>query len=170
MWGALTGAGASLAGGILGSRSASKAARRKEALLNKMESENQSWYERRMNEDCTQTAEAVNAMRLARENADRGVRRSEGVAAVMGGTDEGVALAKQAANEAVGETLANIAAQGTARKDAVESQYQSQKNNINSQRLGTYDARANAAAQIGGSIMKTGMGMVADDVMNMFKG
>jgi hypothetical protein len=170
MWEALIGAGASVAGGILGGRAAAKAARKKAALLDKMDRENQSWYDRRMNEDYTQTAEAVNAMRMMRENADRSVKRSEGVAAVMGGTDESVAQAKAAANEAVGNTLANIAAQGTAQKNAVESQYLSQKNNINSQRLGAYDAQAAAAAQAGGAAMQAGMGLVQDSVMrNMFK-
>lgn len=170
MWEALIGAGASVAGGILGGRASAKAARKKAALLDKMDRENQSWYDRRMNEDYTQTAEAVNAMRLMRENADRSVKRSEGVAAVMGGTDESVAQAKAAANEAVGNTLANIAAQGTAQKNAVESQYLSQKNNINSQRLGAYDAQAAAAAQAGGAAMQAGMGLVQDSVMrNMFK-
>lgn len=164
MWGALIGAGVSLAGGILGGRAARKAARRKEALLNKMEQENQSWYDRRYNEDYTQTAEALNAMRLMRENADRNVKRSEGVAAVMGGTDESVAQAKAAANEAVGNTLANIAAQGTAQKNAVESQYLNTKANINSQRLGTYDAQAQAAAQAGSQLMGAGMGLVKDDI------
>lgn len=174
MWGALIGAGASIAGGILGGSAAKKAARRKAALLDKMERENQSWYDRRYNEDYTQTAEALNAMRLMREQADKSVKRSEGVAAVMGGTDESVAQAKAAANEAVGNTLANIAAQGTAQKNAVESQYQSQKNNINAQRMGVYDAQAASAAQAGGAVMQAGMGLVQDDLKysalkNMFK-
>jgi hypothetical protein len=174
MWGALIGAGASIAGGLLGGSAAKKAARRKEALLNKMESENQSWYDRRYNEDYTQTAEALNAMRMMREQADKSVKRSEGVAAVMGGTDESVAQAKAAANEAIGNTLANIAAQGTARKNAVESQYLAQKQNINNARAGIYDAQAQAAAQAGSAVMQAGMGLVQDDLKysamkNMFK-
>ena len=170
MWEALIGAGVSLAGGILGGRAAAKAARKKAALLDKMERENQSWYDRRYNEDYTQTAEAVNAMRLMRENADRNVKRSEGVAAVMGGTDESVAQAKAAANEAVGNTLANIAAQGTAQKNAVESQYLNTKSNINGQRMGIYDAQSQAAAQAGSAAMQAGMGLVQDSIMrNMFK-
>ena len=170
MWGALIGAGVSLAGGILGGRAAKKAARRREALLNKMEQENQSWYDRRYNEDYTQTAEALNAMRLMRENADRSVKRSEGVAAVMGGTDESVAQAKAAANEAVGNTLANIAAQGTAQKNAVESQYLQTKQNIANARGDMYAAQAAQAAQAGSQIMGAGLDLVKDDVMNMFKG
>jgi hypothetical protein len=174
MWGALIGAGASIAGGILGGSAARKAARKKEALLNKMENENQSWYDRRYNEDYTQTAEALNAMRLMREQADKSVKRSEGVAAVMGGTDESVAQAKAAANEAVGNTLANIAEQGTAQKNAVESQYMQQKQNINNARANMYDAQAQAAAQAGSAVMQAGLGMVQNDLKysameNMFK-
>ena len=170
MWPSLIGIGAGAAGSILAGRAAKKAARRKDALLNKMEADNQNWYNRRYNEDYTQTAEAVNAMRLMRENADRNVKRSEGVAAVMGGTDESVAQAKAAANEAVGNTLANIAAQGTAQKNAVESQYLSKKDSINNARMGVADAQAQAAAQAGSQIMNAGMGLVQMDVMrNMFK-
>lgn len=170
MWGAIIGAGAALAGGILGGRAASKAARRKEALLNQMESDNQSWYDRRYNEDYTQTAEALNMMRIAREQAEKRVKRADGIAGVMGGADERVAQEKEAANEVIGNTAANIASHGTARKDAVESQYLQTKNNINQQRMGVYDAKAAAAAQAGSGLMQAGMGMVQNDVLaNMFK-
>ena len=170
MWKALIGVGAGVAGGILAGRAAKKEARRQAAMLDKMEKDNRSFYDRRMNQDYTQTAEAVNAMRLMRENADESVKRSEGTAAVMGGTDESVAQAKAAANKAVGDTVANIAAQGQAQKNAVESQYLSQKNAIDNARLGVAAQQAQAAAQAGSQIGQAGMGLVQMDVMkNMFK-
>lgn len=174
MWSALIGAGAGIAGGIIAGNAAKKAAKKKAALLDKMEKDNENWYNKRINEDYTQTAEAVNAMRLARENADRSIQRAEGVAAVMGGTDESVALQKASASEGVGNTLANIASQATARKNAVESQYLQTKQGIDNSKMAIYDAQAQAAAQAGGQVMGAGMGMVQDYAKysmakNMFK-
>lgn len=170
MWASLVGAGAGVLGGVLGGIASSKAARKKNSLLSKIEQDNQNWYDRRYNEDYTQTADAVNAMRLARENADRGVRRAENMSAVSGATDESVAQAKAAANESVGNTLASIAAQGTQQKNQIESQYLQQKNSINQQRLGVYDQQAAQAAQAGGAMMNAGMGLLQTDMLkNMFK-
>ncbi len=48
----------------------------------------------------------------------------------MGGTDESVAAAKAANNEALATATTNIAVNGEARKDAIESQYQQTDANI----------------------------------------
>lgn len=47
-----------------------------------------------------------------------------GAQAVMGGTEESVAAAKAANNQALADATAQIAVNGERRKDAVEQQYQ----------------------------------------------
>ena len=62
-------------------------------------------------------------MRRAQEVQDKYVKRAEGAAAVGGGTDASVALAKENANKAVSDTIANVAAQDTVRKQRVADQH-----------------------------------------------
>lgn len=51
----------------------------------------------------------------------------------MGGTEESVAAAKAANNEALAQATTNIAVNGEARKDAIESQYLQTDANIQQQ-------------------------------------
>ena len=97
MIGAIVGAASSLASGIAGGIKARKAARKANAVLDKQAKENEDWFNRRYNEDYTQSAEAQAALTKARELADEQYRKASGTAAVVGATDESVAQAKKAA-------------------------------------------------------------------------
>ena len=58
---------------------------------------------------------------------------AEGSAAVMGGTDESTAAAKEANNKALADVTGEINAEADARKDQIEQQYQSKKADLNNQ-------------------------------------
>lgn len=58
-------------------------------------------------------------MRRAQEVQDSYVRKADGAAAVGGGTAAATAMAKEAANKTMGDTIANIGAKDTARKQQV---------------------------------------------------
>lgn len=150
------GAGLGFAGrvgsAIFGGSKASKAAKEANKLIERQQKENQAWYDRRYHEDYSQTAEAQNLMNYAREQAEKQFRRAEGAAAVAGATDESVARAKQSANEMLSQTASNIAAQGTARKDAIEQQYLNTKNALTEQQVANLQQKAqNISAAAGQS-------------------
>lgn len=132
-------------------------------MLDKKERENQAWYDRRYNEDYTQSAEAQAALNRAREYANESIRRAEGTQAVMGGTDEAVAEARQKANEAVANATTAIASQATARKDAVESQYKTTQDGITDARIGVQNQQAQNSAQAGQNALNAGMGLAMAD-------
>lgn len=132
MIGSIIGAASSLVSGIAGGIKARKAARKANAVLDKHAKENEEWFNRRYNEDYTQSAEAQAALNRARELADEQYKNTSGTAAVVGATDEAIAQAKKAANEVISDTAGSIASNATARKDAVESQYLGTKNNTSS--------------------------------------
>ena len=156
MIGSIVGAASSLASGIAGGIKARKAARKANAVLDKQAKENEDWFNRRYNEDYTQSAEAQAALTKARELADEQYRKASGTAAVVGATDESVAQAKKAA-------ASGIATNATARKDAVESQYLNTKNNISNQRLSIYNQQAANATQAANQGLQAGMGLVGAD-------
>ena len=115
---------ASLAAGIgaslFGASKAKKAARRAQAENQYRTNAEKAWYDKNYNTDYLDTKAGQNLMRRAQEVQDEYVRKADGAAAVGGGTAASVAMAKEAANKAIGDTIANVAAQDTARKQHVE--------------------------------------------------
>ncbi len=157
----------SLASSVFGGSKAAKAQEEANRLLEQQKRENQAWYERRYNEDPTQTASAQNMIRMAKDAADRQYRRAEGAAAVAGGTDEAVAQAKEAGNRMVADAVANIAAQGTARRDAIEGQYRQADAALTQQQIaakqGKAQAISGAAGQAAGAFGNVAGGLLSTE-------
>lgn len=112
--------GASIFGGIKNA----KAMKEVQANLEQQKKDNQNWYDRRYNEDSTQRADAQRLLTMTEESIKNRNKQAAGAAAVMGGTEESVAAAKAANNQALTETMSQISAQADARKDAIEQQFQ----------------------------------------------
>lgn len=132
-------------------------------MLDKKEQQNEAWYNRRYNEDYTQSAEAQAALNKAREYANESIKRAEGTQAVMGGTDEAVANAKEAAAEAVANATTAIASQATAMKDAVDAQYRQTQDAIDNARIGIQNQQAQNSAQAGGQALQAGLNLAMAD-------
>ena len=115
---------ASLALGIgsslFGANKAKKAARRAQAENQYRTNAEKAWYDKNYNTDYLDTKAGQNLMRRAQEVQDEYIRKADGAAAVGGGTAASVAQAKESANKAMGDTIANIAAQDTSRKQHVD--------------------------------------------------
>lgn len=131
--GGAIGAGLGAVGSIFGGISASKAMKRVKKNLQEQRKKNQDWYNRRYNEDATQRADAQAILTKTEDSIRNRNRQAAGVQAVMGGTEESVAAAKAANNEALAQATTNIAVNGEARKDAIESQYLQTDANIQQQ-------------------------------------
>lgn len=117
--GSAIGAVGSIFGGIKASKAMKKAKRNIEAQRQK----NQNWYDRRYNEDYTQRADAQRILTQTEESIKNRNKQAAGMQAVMGGTDESVAAAKEANNKALADTTSQIAADAEARKDNIEATY-----------------------------------------------
>ena len=124
----LIGSAIGAVGGIFGGISASKAMKKMKSNVEEQRRKNQDWYDRRFNEDATQRADAQRILTQTEESIKRRNKQAAGTAAVMGGSDEGVALAKAANNEALADATAQIAAGADARKDSIEATYMQNDN------------------------------------------
>lgn len=131
--GGAIGTGLGAVGSIFGGISASKAIKRVKKNLQEQQKKNQDWYNRRYNEDATQRADAQAILTKTEESIRNRNKQAAGVQAVMGGTEESVAAAKAANNEALAQAATNIAVNGEARKDAIEGQYLQTDANIQQQ-------------------------------------
>lgn len=140
-------AAAGLASSVLGGMSASKAARRAERRQREREAEENAYFTRRYNEDYADTAAGQNLIRRAKDYARENWRRAAGAQAVAGGTDAAAAMAKEAGNKMVGDTLANIAAQDTAKKSQIDAQHNAARQQFAQLDMQRDAARAQAIAQ-----------------------
>lgn len=137
------GAGMSILGGL----SSANAAKRAEKLRQEQDAKNAAWFNRKYNESYIDTAAGRNAIRQAIDYGKRQTQRAEGAAAVTGGTDAAVAQAKEGANRMVGDTIGNLAAQDTARKEQAEATYLRQQEQSTAQQMSNMQTKAAGIAQ-----------------------
>lgn len=140
-------AGASLASSIFGGAKSAKAARRARKTLENERLQTEAERRRKMNEDYIDTAAGQNLLRVARDERDRLWKRTQGAAAVAGGTDAAVALAKESGNRMMGETIASIAGADTRRKDTIDATYRADLARINQQDRAYDQAESQAIAE-----------------------
>ena len=155
--GGYLGIGASIFGGV----SASKAMKKVKQNLEGRVKENQSWYDRRYNEDATQRADAQRILTLTNENIRQRNQNAAGAQAVMGGTDESVAAAKAANNQALAEAASQIAAAGERRKDQIEAQYRETNAELNDKLMNLEQAKAQNVAQAVQGVAQAGSNMAS---------
>ena len=138
--------GSSLFGGFKARKAAKRALRENQYRMNA----EKAWYDKEYNTDYLDTKAGQNLMRKAQEVQDSYIRKADGAAAVGGGTAASTAMAKEAANRAMGNTVANIGANDTARKASVSDQHMRNEQNLSKQREDIYNQQAantTAAAQ-----------------------
>jgi len=131
MIGSIIGAGMKAAGSIFGGIKASQAMKKVQKNLEQREKENQSWYDRRYNEDATQRADAQRLLAMTEESIRNRNRQAAGQAAVMGGTEESLANTRAANARSYGDVMGQLAVAADARKDQIENQYITRKDQIN---------------------------------------
>ena len=153
---------------IFGANKAKKAARRAQAENQYRTNAEKAWYDKNYNTDYLDTKAGQNLMRRAKEVQDEYVRKADGAAAVGGGTAASVAMAKEAANKAMGDTIANVAAQDTARKQHVEDahlantqQLSRERQQIDQQKA---QATSDAAQNASNALMSAGVNQLGSQL------
>lgn len=147
MIGSIIGGAMKIGSSIFGGISASKAMKKVKGNIEEQRRRNQDWYDRRFNEDATQRADAQRILNITQENIRKRNQQAAGTQAVMGGTEESVAAAKAANNEALAEAASQIAVNGERRKDAIERQYLETDNQLQNQLNNLEINKASAISQ-----------------------
>lgn len=130
MIGSIAGGVTSAAGGLLASKKANKAY---DEYIKTFENRMQQVKDHRDNlyyQDPTQTAENQVAVTNAQKVLDNATQTAKNTNIVSGGSDESVALSKQAANEQVGNMMQEAAVQGAQNKENVWNTADSQINQM----------------------------------------
>ena len=161
MVGTILGAAAQVGSSIYGAIKSSQANKRAEQLLKNQRDENKKWYDQKMAEDYTKRTDVQNVLRKQRELLQEQYQRARATNLVAGGTDESLALQQQAANQAMGDTMANIAAQASSYKEGVENQFRTQDAALNQQQIANEQNRAQAIANAAGQVGSAVSGLMA---------
>ena len=152
MVGQILGAAVQVGSSIYGAVKSSQANKQAQQMIQNQRDENKKWYDQKMAEDYMQRSDVQNVLRKQRELLNEQYQRARATNIVAGGTDESLALQQQAANETMGDTMANIAANASNYKDSIENQYRSQDAALNQQQIGVEQAKAQAIAQAAGQV------------------
>lgn len=160
MVGAIIGAAAQVGSSIYGAIKSSQANKRAEQLLKNQRDENKKWYEQKMAEDYTQRSDSQNILRKQRELLQEQYQRARATNIVAGGTDESLALQQAAANDAMGDTMADIAANASAYKEGVENQYRAKDAELNQQQFGIEQNKAKAISEAAGQVGSAVSGLI----------
>lgn len=147
LFGSIAGGALKIGGSIFGGIKASKAMKKVKKNLEGQMKENQNWFDRKYNEDSTQRADTQRILNMTIENIRNRNKQAEGRQAVMGGTDESVAAAREANNQALADTMGQIAVASEARKDNIEQQYMATKADLNAQLNNLEQQKAAAISQ-----------------------
>lgn len=160
MIGAIAGAALQAGSSIYGAIKSSQANKKANDLIKSERDANRKWYEKEMAQDYTQRADMQNVLRKQKELLNEQLQRSRAMNVVAGGTDEALALQQQAANQTLGETTANVAAQAADYKEGVENQFREKESQLNQWQVNLAQNEAAQIAQAAGQMGKAVSGLV----------
>lgn len=159
--GSLVGAGLGLVSSIAGGISNRKRAKRQQRMLDQQEKENQAWYDRKYNEDPTKRADTVRLFTQMQEQIANRNKAAKGRQAVMGGTDDSTMSVKEANNKTIADSTSQVVSANESRKDNIEQQYRQTKQNIQNQRMGLEQQKAENTAQVMNGVAGTAANIAA---------
>lgn len=161
MIGALIGGGLGVIGSIYGGIKAAQAAKKANAELDKKAQINQAWYDRKYNEDATQTADAQRLLTRIEDRLRRRNKSLEAQQAVTGATEEALAAQREQNNEVYANVASGIAANAEAQKGAIEQQHLNTQQGISDQRANIEQQRASSIAQATSGVLSAAGGIAS---------
>ena len=154
MDGGLIGGGLKVASSIFGGIQAARAASKQRKSAKQEMANNNNYLAKKYYEDATQRADAQAVINSMKESLASANRNQAGTNAVMGASNDIVAAQKQAASNAIADTMQSINAAAVQQKDNLESNVRAQNAALNEQIRNSYGQQAqaiqNMAQQVGG--------------------
>lgn len=157
---AAIGGAAALGGAIYGAIASSKYNNKARALIQQQRDDNKRWFEIANARDFTQRTDSQAVLNRQREMLDEHYKRARAAGVVSGATDESVAMQKSAANDAMAQTMSDIASGAAAYKDSIEQQYRQQDAALNQQQVAGLQQQGQQAAQAGAQVANAGINLV----------
>lgn len=163
------GGAAALASAIYGAAKSAEYNDKARSLIQRQRDDNRRWYDTKMAQDYTQRADAQAVINRQREMLEENQRRARATNAVAGGTDASLALQQEKANDAMAQTMSDLAADSAKYRDTVEQQYRTQDAALNQQQAQNLAQQGQATAQAAGQAVNAGVGLIGADITSKKK-
>lgn len=165
MIGTLVGAALAVGSSIYGGIQSAKAAKEAKREAERQRARENAWYAKRYGERYADTEAGTNLIRRAQEQSDKVWKRARGAQKIGGVTEAGAAMEKDRAANIVGDTLANVGAKDTTRRDQADLQHRSAVERNSAVMRGIENTRAQqttaAAGQASNALMQAAVAMDA---------
>lgn len=168
IWPAIIMAAAAIGSAVYSGEKSAAANREAQRKLDSEKALTEAEKRRKLNEDYIDTAAGQNLIRKAKTEADKIYKKEAGNAAMTGATER-TAMAKEYGNNMVGEAIADIAANDTARKDKIDERYTGYERNLRQQQIALDQQKALNEAQVGSQII-SGLGSAASAYAGTYMG
>lgn len=165
----IVGGVAQLGGAIYGAVASAQNNEKARALIQEQRDDNRNWRNTEMAKDYTMRSDAQAVMNRQRELLDEKYKQARATNAVAGGTDESLALQKEAANNAMAQTMGDIAANASNYKDSVDRQFRQQDAQLNQQQVQNYEKQGEQAAQAAAQVVNSGSSLMGSGVNALLK-
>lgn len=162
----IAGAAAALGSSIYSAVKSSQQNKKAQQLIQQQRDDNKAWYNAKMSEDYTMRSDAQNVINKQRELLNEQYKNARATNAVAGGSDAALAMQKAAANDAMAQTMSDIASEASNYKDQVEQQYRAQDAALNQQQAQNYADQAKATAQAGSQAVNAGLNLMGAGMMS----
>ena len=123
------------ASSLFGAGQSAKSNNQAQKLINKQESQAETFYNNRVNRDFLETNAVKGIVEQLRKNYETQVKTIDSNTEATGGTAEANIAAKTAANEQVNDVLNNVAQGATSYQENAENQYQNKLDSLAQQRM-----------------------------------
>lgn len=143
--------------------------RKARKILQQERDENEKWYNMKSAEDYTQRSDAQAIFNKQRELLDKAYNNASAANVVAGGTSEAEAMQKAAANDAMAQTMSDVAANASNYKDSIEQQYRNKDAALAQQQAQAHTAQGQQIAQAAGQAVNASVGLIGtakDQVLN----
>ena len=158
---ALTAAG-TLASAIYGAVASSKQNKKAQQQIQQQRDDNRAWYNAKMSQDYTQRSDAQAVINRQRELLEEQMKNANAAGTVTGASDASIAMQKAAANDAMAQTMSDIASEASDYKDQVESQYRAQDSALAQQQAQNDANQAQATAAAAGQAVNAGLNLIGN--------
>ena len=163
MYAALAGLALSAAGNIAGAVMSARKAKEGQNILNQQHADNVAWYNRRYNSDYTQRSDYQAMLSRMRDTLSEQYRRARATNKVAGGTDEGLAMLQNSANQALANATSSIASNASAYKDSIDNARNNEANQYANTMNSIRQAEAQRNAVAGQTMGNTGASIIETD-------
>lgn len=163
----IIGGGVALGGAIYGAIKSGQLNEKARRLVANLRDKNEQWFNIKRSQDYTQRADVQAAIKRQRELLDEQSRRAEATNLIAGGTDESLALQKEAANRSLAQATTDIAAAGASYNDNIENQYRAQDAALAQQQSQSYQQQAAQTSQAASQLVNAGVGVMGQGLKKM---